>query len=202
MRIRILAISLALFALSAGAHAQARPAASKTFELSAFGGLTGTYTGLNGGKNLGITAGVDLGFHPFFGFIPSAEFRGALALDKGHIDSQKNALGGIRVEKRYGNLHPYADILVGRGQIDYGNGGYPSATGNFLYADTTSTVLSPGAGAAFYLDNQLAAFADVQFQHYDTPVTLSGHLWAKPITVGVIYRFNFERHGNPGPYYK
>ena len=203
MRRTIFATIFALCAL-AGApqvRAQATSAASKTFQISAFGGLTGTYTGLNGGKNLGITAGVDLGFRSYFGLTPSAEFRGTFAVDKGTVDSQKNALGGLRVEKSYGHLHPYADILYGRGQINYGANGYPSPVGDFSYADTTSNVLSPGVGGALYLDRHLAVFADVQFQHYDTPVTPSGSLWAKALTAGVIYRFNFEHHGNPGPYY-
>ena len=46
------------------------PAASRPFTLSAFGGATGTFTGLDGGKNLGITAGGDIGFKPFHYFYP------------------------------------------------------------------------------------------------------------------------------------
>jgi len=66
LRLRNLALNMAAAAMlfAATAYAQsAQPTASKLFELSTFGGLNGTYTGLSGGKNLGITAGVDVGIH-------------------------------------------------------------------------------------------------------------------------------------------
>jgi hypothetical protein len=199
LRLRTFAITFALLAFTLGAHSQAAPTASRTLELSTFGGFTGNFTGLDGGKNLSIMAGVDLGLPPFFKIYPTAEFRGMYPIHDGTIDSQKNALGGLKFEKHYGHLRAYGDVLFGRGEIDY-VGGYPSPTGNFLYASTTSNVLSPGAGVTYYASDQIAFFADVQFQHYNTPVTSSGSLWSTPVSVGMVYRFNFERHGNPGPY--
>src|SRR5258708_4803423 len=71
----------------------------------------GTYTGLNSGKNLGIAAGIDLGFRPFFSVHPSFELRGSYPLDKGSIDSQTNILAGLKTAKVFGRFHPYAEIL-------------------------------------------------------------------------------------------
>ncbi|HEY5381105.1 MAG TPA: outer membrane beta-barrel protein [Acidobacteriaceae bacterium] len=203
MRLRSLAttfaFALALSLSAAAAGAQATPTASRPLELSAFGGLTGTYTGLSGGRNLGITAGVDLGFRPFFGFRPFLEGRGTYPIDGGQVDAQKSALAGLRVERPLARLSPRlnlsADILLGRGQINYQNGGYPSLSGDFLYVASTSSVISPGLGLDFRLTDHFSVLADAQFQHWDTPATASGSIWAKPLTLALRYRFNFNRHG-------
>ncbi len=201
MRLRNLVLNLAAAAalIVANAHAQtAQPTADKLFELSAFGGLNGTYTGLSGGKNLGITAGADVGVRSYHGFRPFLEGRGTYPVDGGHIDRQKNALGGVRVERQLlPSLRIYADFLLGRGEIDYENGGYPSPDRHFLILSSTSNVYSPGAGAEYRLTEHLSGLVDVQFQRYITPATVSGSLWSKPITVGARYRFNFNRHGYP-----
>ena len=202
MRFRHLVTNLiAVTFLAAGpASAQLSGAtASKLLELSAFGGMTGTYTGLSGGKNLGITAGVDVGIRPsFFRFRPYFEGRGTYPIDGGQIDAQKNALAGVRlVREMRPNVRVYGDVLFGRGAINYQNGGYPSPGGNFLFIRSTSNVFSPGVGAEYRLTTDISALADVQFQHWDTPAAPSGSIWAKPITVGVRYRFNFNRKGYP-----
>lgn len=178
------------------AHAQSEPTASKLIELSTFGGITGTYTGLSGGRNLGITAGVDVGLRSYYGWRPFLEGRGNYPVDGGHIDAQKSALGGIRLERHVlPSLRVYGDLLFGRGEIHYENGGYPSLSGNYLYLRSTGPVISPGAGAEYRLTENISGVVDVQFQHWDTPATPSGSLWATPITLGARYRFNFNRHG-------
>lgn len=200
MRLRHIALNLAAavaFA-AAAAHAQsAQPTASRLIELSAFGGLTGTYTGLSGGRNLGITAGVDVTLPPLFGWQPSIEGRGNHWIDAGKIVAEKSAMGGVRLERRLlvPGLRVYGDILFGRGEMDYQNGGYPAPGGNFLYLASNGPVVSPGAGAEYRLTESISALADVQFQHWDTPAKPSGSVWSTPITLGVRYRFNFNRHG-------
>jgi hypothetical protein len=190
------ALALILCVAAPAAGAQATSTASRPLELSTFGGLTGTYTGLGGGRNLGITAGVDLGFRPYRGLRPFLEGRGTYPIDDGHVDAQKDALVGLRVERRLSpRLHAYGDILFGRGAIDYQNGGYLSLSGDFLYVRSISNVVSPGLGLEYRLTDHFSALADAQFQHWDTPATASGSLWAKPLTLGVRYRFNFNRHG-------
>jgi hypothetical protein len=197
LRIGNPAIALAVAAVAAiapFAHAQANPTATQSLQLSVFGAATGTYTGLSGGRNLGFTAGVDLGFLPYRSFYPSLEVRGTYPFVKGHVDNQKNILAGLKVERHYyGRFHPYADILFGRAAIRYANGGYPNLANNFLYTETPTNVLSPGIGLDVTLSDHFALKGDAQFQRLSTPVTSSGHIYAKPLSLGVIYRFNFNR---------
>lgn len=201
MRLRNLVLNLAAATalIAANAHAQSsQPTASKLFEVSTFGGINGTFTGLSGGKNLGLTAGADVGIRSFYGFRPSLEGRGTYPVDGGHIDAQRSALGGVRVERfALPGLRVYGDFLLGRGQIDYQNGGYPSPGGEYLILKSTGNVYSPGVGAEYHLIDHLTGLVDVQFQHWETPATPSGHLWSTPVMLGVRYRFNFNRHGYP-----
>jgi opacity protein-like surface antigen len=185
------ALTLLCFVLvpSSLVHAQAMPTASRIFTLSAFGGATGTYTGLAGGKNLGITAGGDIGFKPFHSFYPSVEVRGTYPIDDGQVDSQKNILFGPKVERYYGSFRPYVDFFYGRGKIDYLNGGFPNPSGTLLYIDSVSNVFAAGGGLDITLTDHFAIKLDGQFQRYGTPVTTSGSLYSKPFTLGVVYRF-------------
>jgi len=190
-----LSVKLALFtAVSALTHTalpQAAPAGSQKLQLSAFVAATGTFTGLEGGKNLGITAGADLTFLHFSRFLPSFEARGTYPLDKGHISSQKNFLLGPKVEYPLGKFHPYADFLIGRGQIDYHAPGF--IFGNTIYINSNTMVYSPGVGLDYNLTHNLAIKGDVQFQHWDTPVTASGTIHPTALTLGVVYNFDFNR---------
>jgi opacity protein-like surface antigen len=174
-------------------HAQAIPAASRPFAFSAFGAATGTFTGLGGGKNLGITAGVDLSFRPFYRFYPSVEARGTYPVDGGNVDSQRNVLFGLKVERIYNNFHPYVDFLYGRDKIDYENGGYPNPAGTLLFINSVSNVYSGGGGLDFTLTDHFALKLDAQYQHYGTPVTTSGSIYSTPISIGVVYRFGSQQ---------
>lgn len=169
-------------------HAQGQPTATQRLHASAFAGITGTYTGLASGRNLGITAGVDLGFGSFFSLQPSVELRGTYPLDKGSADSQKNILGGVKLLKDYRRFQPYGDVLFGRGQINYING-FRNPAGDFIYFQTYSNILSLGGGLDVPFSEHLRLKADGQFQRYSTPVTDSGQLYAKAFTLGIIYRF-------------
>lgn len=201
-------VALFLFSLVFGwlvfsvgsAHAQAAPAYIQPLALSAFGGINGTYTGLSGGKNLGITAGVDLRFYNLRDYMFSAEVRGTYPVDAGTIDSQKDALGGLKVERTFfDSVHPYADFLFGRGLIDYQGPGYLNPSQTLIYTSSPSNVFSPGAGVDLDLYGPLAIKLDAQFQHWDTPVTTSGSIYAKALTLGVVYRFNFNHHPHDPP---
>ena len=186
-----LTLFTAVSALTHTAFPQAAPAGSQKLQLSAFAGVTGTFTGLEGGKNLAITAGADLTYLGFRSFRPAVEARGTYPIDKGHISSQKNFLLGPKVEYPLGKLHPYADFLIGRGQIDYHTPGF--VFGNTIYINSNTMVYSPGVGLDYNLTHNLAIKADVQFQHWDTPVTASGTIHPTALTLGVVYNFDFNR---------
>jgi opacity protein-like surface antigen len=188
-----LALFTAVSALTHTALPQAAPAGTQKLQLSAFVAATGTFTGFEGGKNLGITAGADLTYLDFRLFHPSFEARGTYPIDKGHISSQKNFLLGPKVEYPLGKFHPYADFLIGRGQIDYHSPGF--IFGNTLYISTNTMVYSPGVGVDYNFTHNLALKADAQFQHWNTPVVASGTIHPVALTFGVVYNFDFNpRH--------
>ncbi len=185
-------ISLALGLLAHTGRAQTASTASQQLELSAFAGVTGTFTRIAGGKNLDITGGVDLTYLPFRLLRPTLELRGTYPVDNGTLDGQRNFQGGIKVEHDFGRLRPYADFLIGRGQIDYGFGGF--RVGDILYISSTSNIYSFGGGADLDLTPHVALKGDVQVQHWDSPVVISGTLYPVALTLGGVYRFDFNSH--------
>lgn len=196
MRFRLWVILL-LFSVSvAGSSAQAPDAtAVQPWSLSAFGGVDGTYTGIEGGKNLGVTAGIDLRVFTFGRYMLSGEVRGTEPLHDGRVDSQNDVLAGIKVDRvLFGRVNPYANILIGRGRIDYQSGGYAIPSQGLIYIGSNSTVISPGAGVDLDLEDHFAIKLDAQFQHWDTPVTTSGSVYAKALTAGIVYRFDFNHY--------
>lgn len=187
------------------AAAQSAPTASRTFEPSVFLGASGAYTGLGGGKNLSVTAGLDVGFHPYFGLDPAIEVRGTYPLDSGQVGGEESVLAGLRVSKRYQSFRPYADFLVGRGELNYQNGGYIVPAQSFRYLQSTTNVFSPGIGAEVDVTDHFALLLDLQFEHWDLPFSTGdmpanpGSIYAKVGTVGVVYRFGWLEHGHPAP---
>jgi hypothetical protein len=184
---KLVALFAAIFSQTSASYAQSSVTASKQLDLSVFAGGTGTFTRIEGGKNLDITAGADLTFLSLHLLRPSVEVRGTYPIYRGTIDSQKNFLIGPKVEHRFGRLHPYADFLIGRGEIDYRNGGL--AVGPLLYLSSNSTIYSPGGGVDYDLGRRLAVKADVQIQHWDAPVTGAGTIYPVALTLGAVYHF-------------
>jgi hypothetical protein len=188
-----LAIVIAITSLVCIGHAQVSSTATQQLQFSAFAGGTGTFTNLDGGKNLDITAGADLTYFGLRFVRPSLEVRGSYPVDKGTISSQKSFLAGLKVEHAFGRYHPYVDFLLGRGEIDYGQGGYP--VGDILYISSTSTIYSPGGGLDYNFTRQIDLKADLQYQHWDAPVVPSGVIHPVAVTLGAVYRFDFNpRH--------
>ena len=75
-RLLRLSIFAALVSLPSALLSQALPTAKRTLQLSAFGLLGGTYTGLSGGRNLSVTLGGDLSFFHYRKALFAAEVRG------------------------------------------------------------------------------------------------------------------------------
>jgi hypothetical protein len=194
------ALLLALFfLLSHRASAQALPTATQTAHLSAFAGGTGTFTDLEGGHNLSITAGADLSIFSFRGYHPSIEIRGTYPFHSGTIAGLKSFLAGGRIDRQYGNFRPYADFLLGRGQIDYQSGGF--IAGPITYISSTTNVYSPGAGVDYDFTDHFSLKADFQYQFWSTPVVSSGSIHPKVGTRALVYRFggSHPRHHPPPP---
>jgi hypothetical protein len=176
------------------ALAQAIPSATQPLRILAFAGATVTNTGLDSGKNAGVTAGVDLSVPSYRGLHPSIEVRGTFPSESGSVDSQKNVLGGLKVALHYGPLYPYVNLLLGRGEITYPGNGHQVPGTPIFYTKSSTLVVSPGAGLDLDLPHQLAFKIDLQLQHYATKVTTSGHIYAEAATAGLVYRFDFNHH--------
>jgi hypothetical protein len=186
-------VVLAVVSWGAASAQRTLPTASQSLQLSAFGGLSGVYTGLSSGRNLSITAGADLGLRPYGGVRPTIEVRGTYPMDGGRVDSQKSILAGVKVDFLLSHrLRPYADFLLGRGEMDY-HPGY--VFGNQFYLLTTTNVYSPGVGFDYDLSNHFSVRVDGQFQRWGYAPTQSGVVYSKVGTVALNYRFDFNRRG-------
>ena len=186
------------------AGAQGIATASRTVVPSAFVGLTGTHTGLESARNLGVTAGLDVGFRSFYGLQPSIDLRGTYPLVNGQVAGEEDLLGGVRVGKPFRRFQPYGDVLFGRGALSYQNGGFVVPAQNFRYLRSTTNVLSLGVGVDVPVSPQFGLLVDGQLEHWNTPFDQygsanSGHLWSAVGTVGLVYRFNWLVHGHPAP---
>lgn len=188
-----LAVLLAISGRAGTATAQDTHAtAVRPMQLSAFGAVTGDFTGLAGGKNFGITAGGDLGLPPWRGIRPTIEVRGTYPTDHGLVDSQKDLLAGLKVEFLLNHrLRPYGDFLFGRGQMNYESYGY--VFGNNIYSLTTTYIDSPGAGFDYQFSEHLAIKVDGQFERWGSAPTPSGTIYSKVGSAGLVYYFTFDR---------
>ena len=188
----LLALSFPVIASAQSDHATA----TRTLQLSAFGGVSGVYTGLAGGRNFSITAGGSLGLPPWHGIRPSLELRGTYPADRGSVVAEKSILAGLGVEFLVSHrFRPYADFLFGRGEMNYktsqGVDGY--IFGNRIYALTTTYIDSPGVGFNYQFSNHLALKVDGQFQRWASAPTPSGIVYSKVGTLGLVYYFTFDR---------
>ena len=197
-----LALLLAPFFLPGIAAAQsAKPTADQDIQLSVFGAASGDYTGLSGGRNLSVTAGIDLALAPWHGMRPTLEIRGIYPIDKGKIVSQKDVLGGLRLDFLLGHrMHPYGDFLFGRGQTNYtetpcnatGRARIPSSgIQQLAYQVSTSYVYSPGAGFDYDLSNHLVnqgRWPSPAMGHRGGANRLGKALF-HPQIIGLVYRF-------------
>ena len=194
MRIRLWVVGFWALVWSGVAGAQAVPTATQRLDLSVFGAGTGTYTELGGGKNTGITAGFDVTFRNYFHVRPSFEVRGTYPIDSGTVDGLKDVMVGLKVQKDYGRVHPYLDVLYGRGSIDYEDGGV--IINNFRYDRTTTNIFAGGAGLDLRVTRKFDVKGDVQFERWNTPVTDTGVIYPIPISVGIVYHLDFNHYGH------
>ncbi len=122
---------------------------------------------------------------------PTIEVRGTYPMDGGRIDSQKDVLGGLRVDFLLSHrLRPYGDFLFGRGQMNYGAG---YLFHNSIYALTTTYIDSPGGGFNYDLTEHWGIKVDGQFQRWASAPTPSGTIYSKVVTAGIVYSFTFDR---------
>ncbi|HEV2578215.1 MAG TPA: hypothetical protein VGU25_13485 [Acidobacteriaceae bacterium] len=190
-----LLILFTLCALAAPLHAAAQggSTASRRITPSVFAGITGVETGLDAGRNVSLTAGVDFDFLPDHILHPAIEYRGTYAIAKGQVDSLKTNLAGLKISRPFRRFRPYADFLAGRGETTYANGGYQVPGKLVFYTLSSSNVFSLGGGTDVFATGHLALKLDLQMQRYSSPVTTSGHVYSETGTIGVAYVFHIGR---------
>lgn len=191
MNLKNLATLVSFAAATTMLPAQATRSASRPIGISVFAGGSGVYTGF--GRNASFTAGADLNFHPDSKLFYAFEVRGTEPIHSGSIAAEKNFLAGPRVNFTHKRFRPYADVMIGRGGIDYLGAGIAVPGTIFYYTKSHSTLYAAGGGLDYRLTDDFALKADLQLQRYSTPVTTDGHVIAKSITLGLAYTFPFHR---------
>jgi opacity protein-like surface antigen len=172
---------------AAPAHAQQEGSASKSAEISAFGG----YTNINsdyGSRNNGITLGADYTRFFHFPVAPSLEVRANHTTGTGL--TEESILFGLRLEPaNFHRFHPYATVLYGGTKILFN----VPPTPTYTYDQSSAT--SIGGGIDFDVTHNFRAKFDYQQQfedfgpngiHQDFTLTPAG------FTIGVVYRIPFK----------
>ena len=175
------------------AQAQAVPAAERPLRFAVFATANGTSTGLGGGNNVGVTAGLDLDLPYFAHLRPALEMRATYPIDGGNVGAQRSLLGGLRLGYRLGDrLQPYIFGLFGRGRVDYSAPGYRVPGKLIYYTVTSSNVISGGGGLDVAMTGTLGARLDIQIDRQKTPVTATGELTSTGLNLGLIWRPRFD----------
>jgi hypothetical protein len=193
------ALSIILLMCTPQSHGQAESTASRPLGLSVFAGLSRTDTRLDGGFNSDVTAGASLSFPRWFGLVPSAEVRGTSPVSDGQVVTEKSVMAGMQMTEPVGRIRPFIDVLFGRAQFSYLNGGIPVPRSSVIYTKSASNLFSPGFGSFWEVGSHLSVRIDAQLQYSKIPVTASGNLVSIPVTLGIVYHFPGTKHGRPYP---
>lgn len=173
-------------------RAQALPTATRSADISVFAGFLTDTPDYGPYRNNGVSAGVDYTRYIRLPIEPSIELRTNIA--DGKTVNERTYLFGPRValrlpQRSLRRFHPYADLLVGIGDIhfNFNNNGY---------LGDNSTVYSYGGGVDIDLVRHFQARFDFNGQHWKTGrnVTYTPNL----ILFGVVYHIPFRPHIRQG----
>jgi hypothetical protein len=180
---RIMLISFALFALgSLGAQAQTNAVASKTMDISIFGGYQNLHPDYGHYRDNGFVVGADVTRYLKSKVDPSLEVRYNYATNA--YVTEKSFEAGIRAQGDYGRFHPYADFLGGIATINFAPFVAPPGT-----TSINGGTFSIGGGADFDVYRRLQLKIDYQQQYmYFGNMTLT----PRPVSVGIAYRIPFR----------
>ena len=164
--------------------AQAVLTASKTMDLSAFGGYTRTNPDFgNSTDSNGYSLGVNITRYFRFPVAPSLEARANIA--DAYYVNEHTFVFGLRAQGEFlRRYHPYADLLVGPGTIHFN---FPTVAG---YYGDNSIVESVGGGVDIDVTQHFAAKVDYQKQYWTLGVQHGTDESFSPslLLVGVSYR--------------
>ena len=178
-------------ALSPSVAAQSLSTASKSAEISAFGAYTGGTPDYGPYTLKGFSAGADFTVFPHFVLKPALEIRGNVL--SASAVTEKTVLFGPRAQIDWrGRFHPYADFLIGGGEVLFHPDPDPGYTGD------RSKVYSYGGGIYIDIAYHLAAKFDFQQQSWNlgpnTDAASSNNFTLAPrtILIGVTYTVPFR----------
>ena len=150
---------LSSFAFSPGrAVAQASTTASKTEDISVFGGVEFANPKYGPDDNTGGAVGLDFTRYFHIPIQPSLELRANF--NSGTFAGEHSYLFGLRGAYQWHRVMPYVDFLVGPGYIHY-----PL---NIGYTSDNSIVYDYGGGLDFDLLRNFSLKLDVQQQRWNT----------------------------------
>lgn len=172
--------------------AQASPVESVGYRLQAFGMYSAAQpnyqpNGVSSFNGTGATLGVAITHAPIGIFQPGLEVRGSYAT--GSQVRLRSITPGPRVAVRLGRWEPYADFLIGVGDVYFQ---HPTVAG---YLQNNSVVYSAGGGLDFAVTPRFAARADFQEQFWKLDSNPGSAFHPSWFSVGVVYQFPFRRSG-------
>lgn len=161
------------------AVAQASRTASKTQDISVFGGAEIANPEYGPDNNSGIALGAD--FTRYFHFPVQPSFEVRANFNRGTYAYENSYLVGVRGAHSFRVLTPYVDFLVGPGDIHY-----PL---NTFYTGDNSTVYNFGGGLEAGLFQNFSLKLDLQKQRWNT-----GTYRFQPVVgvIGVTYHIPFR----------
>ncbi len=184
--VRLVGLAVLFAALpQTSAWAQARTTASKSTDVTPFGGFVYLSPDYGPQKNKGEMLGLDITHHFGWPVAPSLEVRANRGA--GPTDIERSVLVGLKAQGELGRFHPYADFLVGGGTIVF-----VIPIPNY-HADR-STVYSYGGGLDYDLPYHLQAKVDFQGQKWNLGIQHPFPLTPQLLSVGVAYRIPFRPH--------
>ena len=181
-----------LLATAITLHAQAKPTAQKTGDLSVFALYTRLTPDYGPQENNGVTFGLDYTRYPTWWVKPSIEVRAKIA--NGSTVDERAFGGGIRAVKPIGSFRPYVDFLISAGSINYHQvDPYILPNGKPYTSDGTVTY-SFGGGLDVDVWRNFGVRGDFQFEkwHLDKNPATTFDLTPYGWSLGVVYRIPFR----------
>jgi hypothetical protein len=183
-----IAATAALLTLASAAWGQAVVTASKTMDVSVFGGYNYLRPDYGPDHDNGVTVGANLTRYFRFPIKPSIETR--ISFNSGTTVNENTYLFGFRGQMDFHRYHPYVDFLVGPGDIHYNFAIDPNHPNS--YRNDNSVVESPGIGIDIDLIRRFQFKGDYQYQYWNLGAGPHGALNPSAVTLGIAYRFPFK----------
>lgn len=167
--------------------AQAITSASRSAEITVFGGYTHLQPDYGPTKDNGFTLGANYIFFPgYWPVAPAVEVRYMSVT--GSTDDEHAITGGLALRSRRAFLHqrltPYIDALFGEGTIVYAHDPFPG------YHQDAGTAFGYGAGVDYYIAHDVSLKVDYHYATWNFDKNFQ--LTPNGFTIGASYRIPFR----------